>query len=83
VTKNLEKIAQLREKVAQTVAKYKKSQNIYIKAQFESPKQLHPTTFETCNKSFFKTAYLGANVKNCTEKSSPKCCQKICPSLKK
>jgi hypothetical protein len=25
----------------------KKGQNIYIKAQFESPKHLHQTTFET------------------------------------
>ncbi len=57
------KIAQLREKVAKTVAKDKIYQNIYNKAQLESPKQLHPTTFETSNKSFFKTEYLGSNVK--------------------
>ncbi len=34
------------QKVSQTVANLK-SQNIYIKAQFESPKQLHETTLET------------------------------------
>jgi hypothetical protein len=43
----------------------KKSQNIYNKAQFESPKHLHQTTFETLNtynKPCFETAYLGKNV---------------------
>jgi hypothetical protein len=34
-------------KKAQKVAKSKKGQNIYNKAQFERPKHLHQTTFET------------------------------------
>jgi len=33
--------------MAQKVAKSKKGQNIYNKAQFESPKHLQQTTFET------------------------------------
>jgi hypothetical protein len=40
------KSAQNLENVAQTVAKAKKYQKIYIKAQFESPKHVHQTTFE-------------------------------------
>ncbi len=39
------KNTQILEKVAKTVAQ--NCQNIYIKAQFESPKHLHKTTFET------------------------------------
>jgi hypothetical protein len=35
------------QKVAPKVSKTKKCQNIYNKAQIESPKYLHQTTFET------------------------------------
>jgi len=35
------------QKVAKTVSKLKKYQNIYIKTQFESLKHLQQTTFET------------------------------------
>ncbi len=38
-----EKIAQIFQKVAKTVAK---SKNVYIKVQFEGAKHLHKTTFE-------------------------------------
>jgi hypothetical protein len=45
-----------------------KGHNIYNKAQFESPKHLHQTTFETLlniyNKPCFEAAYLGENVLN-------------------
>jgi hypothetical protein len=42
------KIAQFFKKVAQTVSKPRpKGQNIFNKSQFESPKHLHQTTFET------------------------------------
>jgi len=34
-------------KIAQKVAKSKKDQNIYNKAQFENPKHLHQTTFKS------------------------------------
>jgi hypothetical protein len=44
VGKNL---AQLLEKVAKKVTKPKKCQIICLKAQFESSKHLHKTTFET------------------------------------
>jgi hypothetical protein len=33
--------------VAQTVAQPKRCQNIYFKTQFESPTQIHQTTFKT------------------------------------
>jgi hypothetical protein len=47
VTKRFEKkIDPIIQKVAKTPSK-QKSQNIYIEAQFESPKHLHQTTFET------------------------------------
>jgi len=57
VTRSLgKKFAQSLEKVAKTVAQNKKSQNIFIKAQFKSSKHLHPTTPEAvflvvCNPS--------------------------------
>ena len=41
------KICQIFKRIAQKVAKSKKGQNIYNKAQFESPKHLHQTTFKT------------------------------------
>ncbi len=41
------KFAKFKKKIAQKVAKSKKGQNIYNKAQFESPKHLQQTTFET------------------------------------
>jgi hypothetical protein len=49
VTRRLEKEKnqQFFQRIAQKVAKSKKGQNIYNKAQFESPKHLHHTTFET------------------------------------
>jgi hypothetical protein len=47
VTRRFEKNCQIFQKVAQKVAKSKKGQNIYNKAQFESPKHLEETTFET------------------------------------
>jgi hypothetical protein len=46
VTRRLEKIAKIF-KNCPKVAKSKKGQNIYNKAQFESPKHLQQTTFET------------------------------------
>jgi len=52
------------QKEAQTVSKSKKGQTIYNKTQFESPKHLHQTPFETLNtynKPCFETAYLGGN----------------------
>ncbi len=44
------------------MAKSKKGQNIYIKAQFESLKHLQQTTSETLK--CFETAYLGKNLIN-------------------
>ncbi len=54
-------------KIAQKVAKSKKGQNIHNKDQFESPKHLQQTTFETLkylNKQCFETAYLGGKLIN-------------------
>jgi hypothetical protein len=45
-SEDLGKIAQIFEKVAKTVAQLKRCENVYIKAQFESPKQLHQTPSE-------------------------------------
>jgi hypothetical protein len=45
----------------------KQGQNIYNKAQFESPKHLHQTFFETLTflqQTMFETAYLGENLIN-------------------
>ncbi len=47
VTRRLEKNRLIFQNIAQKVAKSKKAKNIYIKAQFESPKHLQQTTFET------------------------------------
>jgi hypothetical protein len=47
VTRQLEKNCQIFQRIAQKVTKSKKGQNIYNKAQFENPKHLHQTTFET------------------------------------
>ncbi len=41
------KMRQIYQIIAQKVAKSKKGQNIYNKAQFESPKHLHQTIFKT------------------------------------
>jgi hypothetical protein len=41
-----------------------KGPNIYNKAQFESPKHLHQTTWETYSKPCFETAFSGENVIN-------------------
>jgi len=41
------KIRRIFQRIAQKVAKSKKGQNIYSKAQFENPKHLHRTTFKT------------------------------------
>jgi hypothetical protein len=41
------KIHQIFQRIAQKVAKSKKGQNIYNKAQFENPKRLHQITFNT------------------------------------
>jgi hypothetical protein len=43
----LEKNCQFFQRIAQKVAKSQKGQNIDTKAQFENPKHLHQTTFET------------------------------------
>jgi hypothetical protein len=67
VTRRFEKNHPIFQKVAQTVSKSKKGQNIYNKTQFESQKHLHQTPFETLNtynKPCFETAYLGENVIN-------------------
>jgi hypothetical protein len=45
VTKRFEKNHPNFQKEAKTVAKQKKSQNFYIKAQFEGPTHLHQITF--------------------------------------
>jgi hypothetical protein len=63
VTRRLEKNSQIK-KIAQKVTKSEKGQNIYNKAQFESPKHLQQTTFKTFNKPCFETAYLGENLIN-------------------
>jgi hypothetical protein len=57
------KIAQLK-KSAQTVSSAKKCQNINNKAQFESLKHFHQTTFETLKylQQCFGTSYLSKNV---------------------
>jgi hypothetical protein len=47
VTRRLEKNRPIFQKEAQNVSKSKRGQNGYNKAQFESPKHLHQTTFET------------------------------------
>jgi len=51
-------------KVAKAVAK-QKCHNVYIKAQIESPKHQHQTTFETLKylQQTILTAYLGEHVK--------------------
>jgi hypothetical protein len=41
------KICQIFQRIAQKATNSKKGQIIYNKAQFESPKHLHQTTFET------------------------------------
>jgi hypothetical protein len=46
VTRRLEKIAQFFKNSPKNL-QVKKGQNIYNKAQFESPKHLHQATFET------------------------------------
>jgi hypothetical protein len=57
VTRRLEKkFAKFFKKIAQKVAKSKKCQNIYNKAQFERPKHLQQMTFET-----LKVAQLAKN----------------------
>ncbi len=56
----------------------KKGQNIYNKAQFESPKHLHQTTWETYSKICFETAYLDENVINLVK---PKVAQNVTISL--
>jgi len=52
----IRKNCQIFQKIAQKVAKSKKAKNIYNKAQFESPKHLQQTTFET-----LKVAQLAKN----------------------
>ncbi len=47
MTRRLEKNCQFFSKIAPKVAESKKGQNIYYKGQFESPKHLQQTTFET------------------------------------
>jgi hypothetical protein len=50
---------------APKVAKSKKGQNIYNKAQFECSKHIQQTTFETLKylqKTYFESAYLGENI---------------------
>ncbi len=58
--------------------KAKKGQNIYNKAQFESPKHLHQTSWETYSKPCFETAYLDENVINLVK---PKVAQNVIISL--
>ncbi len=48
-------------KVAQIAPKSQKGQNIYNKAQFESPKRIHKTTFETLQQTMFWNCFLGGN----------------------
>ncbi len=45
--RRLEKNCQIFRRIAYKVAKSKKGQNIYNKTQFQSPKHLPQTTFET------------------------------------
>jgi hypothetical protein len=49
-------------KSTQNCLQTKPCQNIYIKAEFESPKHLHQTTFETLN--IHNKLYLGENTIN-------------------
>jgi hypothetical protein len=67
VTRRLEKNQPNFGKSSQNSWQDQNCQNIYIKVQFESPKHLHKTNFETlkttANKPCFKAAYLGQNVK--------------------
>jgi hypothetical protein len=56
VTRRLEIIANYFQKIPQKLSSQKKAKNIYNKAQFESPKHLQQTNFET-----FKVAKLAKN----------------------
>jgi hypothetical protein len=47
VTRKLEKNCQIFQIIAPKSCQVKKGQNIYNKAQFESPKPMQQTTFET------------------------------------
>ncbi len=47
VTRWFKKIWQIFQRIAPKSCQVKKGQNIYNKAQFESPKHLHQTTFKT------------------------------------
>ncbi len=47
VARMTKKIHQIFQRRVPKVTKSKKGQNIYNKAQFESPKHLHQSTFET------------------------------------
>jgi hypothetical protein len=49
------------------ICQVKKGQNIYTKAQFESPKHLHQSTFKTLKylqQTMFRNCFLGKNVIN-------------------
>jgi len=65
------------QKVAPKSLQGKKGQNIYNKAEFESPKHLHQTTFETLKypkQTMFWNCLFGLKCnKFATAKSSPKC----------
>ncbi len=71
VTRRLEKNTQSLEKSCSNGCQPTNCQNIYIKAQFESPNikiLLKPKN--TLSKPFFQTAYLGENVKTKAKKTT-------------
>ncbi len=78
VTRRFEKNSPNFEKVAQKVSKSKEGQNIYNKAQFESPKHVHQATFETSKylqqTMFWSCLFRWKCNKFALTKSSLKCC---------
>jgi hypothetical protein len=80
VTRRSEKDCPNFGKSTQNSGQAQNCQNIYIKAQFESPKYFHKTTPKYLQQSYFEIAYFGKNVKKKKKKtfaqgkSSPKYC---------
>jgi hypothetical protein len=74
VTRQLEKKLSIFSKNSPKSCHVKKGQNIYNKAQFESPKHLRQTTFETLKylQPRFEAAYLGENEIKISLKKEPK-----------
>jgi hypothetical protein len=70
----LKKISPIFQKSSPNNLQVKKGQNIYNKAQFESPKHLRQTPFETLKylQPRFEVAYLGENEIKKNLKKEPK-----------